>query len=133
MPSHYGGNKHHQGGNGKLTQRQKDTMKRHSKHHSKKHMNTMSKLMKLKDMVQDMIDKGATSVEEIHRAIADMPFETLEKIEPLESASKSAKKIHDNTVGGVYDIIRKVNLEVGKLADELLDGIASLKDDEENY
>ncbi len=46
MPSHYGGNKHHQGGNGKLTQRQKDTMKRHSKHHSKKHMNTMSKLMK---------------------------------------------------------------------------------------
>ena len=46
MPSHYGGNKHHQGGNGKLTQRQKDTMKRHSKHHTKKHMDTMSKLMK---------------------------------------------------------------------------------------
>lgn len=34
------------GGNGKLTQRQKDTMKRHSKHHTKKHMDMMSKLMK---------------------------------------------------------------------------------------
>ena len=46
MPSHYGGTKHHQGGNGKLTQRQKDTMKRHSKHHTKKHMDMMTKLMK---------------------------------------------------------------------------------------
>ena len=93
----------------------------------------MGKLMKLKDLVQELIDKGATSVEQIHRAIADMPFETLEKIEPLESATKSTKKIHDNTVGGVYDIIRKVNKEVGKLAEELLEGIDSLKDDEENY
>tara|TARA_R100001594_G_scaffold150390_2_gene211380 strand:+ start:3169 stop:3348 length:180 start_codon:yes stop_codon:yes gene_type:complete len=30
----------------KLTQRQKDTMKRHSKHHTKKHMSMMTKLMK---------------------------------------------------------------------------------------
>lgn len=36
----------HQGGNGKLTQRQKETMKRHSKHHTKKHLELMSKLMK---------------------------------------------------------------------------------------
>lgn len=35
-----------QGGNGKLTQRQKDTMKRHSKHHTKKHITHMTKLMK---------------------------------------------------------------------------------------
>ena len=38
--------KSHQGGNGKLTQRQKDTMKRQSKHHTKKHMDSMTKLMK---------------------------------------------------------------------------------------
>ena len=46
MPTHYGGTKRHQGGNGKLTQRQKDPMKRHSKHHTKKHMDEMTKLMK---------------------------------------------------------------------------------------
>jgi len=46
MPTHYGGTKRHQGGNGVLTQRQKDTMKRHSKHHTKKHMAMMTKLMK---------------------------------------------------------------------------------------
>ena len=38
--------KRHQGGNGKLTQRQKDTLKRHSKHHTKKHIASMTKLMK---------------------------------------------------------------------------------------
>tara|TARA_R100000700_G_scaffold31733_2_gene38896 strand:+ start:337 stop:537 length:201 start_codon:yes stop_codon:yes gene_type:complete len=31
---------------GELTQRQKDTLKRHSKHHTKKHMDEMKKLMK---------------------------------------------------------------------------------------
>tara|TARA_R100000700_G_C3063811_1_gene77324 strand:+ start:226 stop:420 length:195 start_codon:yes stop_codon:yes gene_type:complete len=46
MPTHYGGSKHHQGGNGKLTQRQKDAMKRHSKHHTKAHLDMMTKLMK---------------------------------------------------------------------------------------
>ena len=47
MPTHYGSvKKGHQGGNGKLTQRQKDTLKRHSVHHPKKHMETMKKLMK---------------------------------------------------------------------------------------
>ena len=44
MPYHH--KKGHQGGNGKLTQRQKDTLKRHSKHHTKKHMDTMKSLMK---------------------------------------------------------------------------------------
>ncbi len=95
----------------------------------------MTKLLKLKDIIQDIIDKGATSVEQIHRAIAEMPFEALEKIDPLETTARSAKKLHDNTVGGVYDIIRKVNQEAGKLAGELLEGIDSLKDneDKENY
>tara|TARA_R100000664_G_C2656332_1_gene74611 strand:+ start:134 stop:355 length:222 start_codon:yes stop_codon:yes gene_type:complete len=31
---------------GELTQRQKDTLKRHSKHHTKKHIALMTKLMK---------------------------------------------------------------------------------------
>lgn len=42
MPTHYGSVKK----GGKLTQRQKDTLKRHSVHHTKKHMEMMKKLMK---------------------------------------------------------------------------------------
>jgi len=31
---------------GQLTQRQKDTLKKHSKHHTKKHISEMTRLMK---------------------------------------------------------------------------------------
>ena len=93
----------------------------------------MTSILKLKDLVQDFIDKGATSVEQIHKSIAAMPFDALEQIEPLEGAAKSTKEIQANTIGGVYDIIRKVNKEVGKLAEELLDGVSTVKDDSENY
>lgn len=85
-------------------------------------------MKKLKDMVQEMVDKGASSVEQIHKAIADLPFETLEKIEPLEAHVRSTKKIHDETVGNIYNLIRKINEEVGKQADELLKGVDKLKD-----
>jgi hypothetical protein len=93
----------------------------------------MTNLIKLKDMVQEFIDKGATSVEQIHKSIANMPFESLTKIEPIEEAAKSVKDIHDNTVGGVYNTIRKINEEVGKLASDLIDKIDMSKDDSENY
>ncbi|MBW1988745.1 MAG: hypothetical protein JRI97_04275 [Deltaproteobacteria bacterium] len=94
----------------------------------------MSKLLKIRDLVQEMVDKGATSVEEIHRQIADMPFDTLEKIDITAPTTKRVRKIHDNTVGGVYNIIRKINREVGKLAGELLDQVDQVKKDSgENY
>jgi hypothetical protein len=43
MPKHYGGGTKKKG---QLTQRQKDTLKRHSKHHTKKHIAEMTKMMK---------------------------------------------------------------------------------------
>lgn len=94
----------------------------------------MSKLWSIKELVQSFIDKGATTVEEVHRAIADMPFDNLEKVEPIAKQVKGIRKVHDETVGNVYDIIRFVNQEVGKLAGELLEKADKVKKDEgENY
>ena len=94
----------------------------------------MSKLWSIKELVQSFIDKGATTVEEVHKAIADMPFDRLEKVEPIASRVKDIRKVHDETVGNVYDIIRFVNREVGKLAEEILDRADEIKKDKgENY
>ncbi|MEW5734667.1 MAG: hypothetical protein AB1921_07415 [Thermodesulfobacteriota bacterium] len=94
----------------------------------------MSKLWSIKELVQGFIDKGATTVEEVHRAIADMPFDNLEKVEPIAARVKEIRKVHDETVGNVYDLIRFINKEVGKLAGELLDRTDKLKKDGgENY
>ena len=57
----------------------------------------MSSPMKLKDLARDNIDKGATSVEQVHRAIAAVPSEVLVEIGALESAAKSTLTIHEET------------------------------------
>ncbi len=81
----------------------------------------MTKLSELVSLVQETIEKGATTVEEVHRAIMNQPIDIIEKIAPrLESTAESVKEVQNRTIGGVYDIIRTVNKEVGKIAQELL-------------
>ncbi|MBF0449480.1 MAG: hypothetical protein HQK75_02155 [Candidatus Magnetomorum sp.] len=69
----------------------------------------MMNLMGLKDKIKETVTKGTDSVEKFHKSIAKMPFEVLEKIEPLKDVTKSVKEIHDKTVDTVYDTVRKVN------------------------
>ncbi len=93
----------------------------------------MNRLLKVKELVQGLVDKGATSVEEIHKAVADMPFDALKKIDPSQSAADSARKVHHDTVGGVYNLIRMINKEVGEFASEILESVSDVNDDKENY
>ena len=80
----------------------------------------MGDLRKLKDLVQEVVDKGAKSVEEVHLAIAALPLDVLEGIEGLEEPAKSIKEIQQKTIGGVYDIIRKVNTKVSEIASDII-------------
>ncbi|MDX1497755.1 MAG: hypothetical protein R3352_09380 [Salinisphaeraceae bacterium] len=81
----------------------------------------MSKIRDLKDLVQQAIDDGATSAEEVHNRIAAMPFDQLEKVAAIEGLVQSARSLHDQSVQNVYDTIREVNRRAWKLADEALD------------
>ena len=74
----------------------------------------------LKDLVKEAIDKGATSTEEIHKSISNLPFEILTKIAPFSDAIENMKEIQRNTIGKVYDMIRTVNEQVGEIADNIL-------------
>lgn len=88
----------------------------------------MGNLRDLKDIVQEAVDKGATSVEEVHQAIAAMPLEVLERIEGIEEPAKNIKEIRQKTIGGVYDIIRKINNSVADIAEEIISKVE--KDDD---
>ena len=81
----------------------------------------MKRIRNLQELVQDAIDKGATSVEDVHRSIASMPFDQLEKIAFLEEGSQKARKFTDESIGAVYEAIRNLNQRAGKIARELLD------------
>ncbi|MBI9077562.1 MAG: hypothetical protein JEZ02_19310 [Desulfatibacillum sp.] len=93
----------------------------------------MSKLIQIKDLVQELVDKGATTVEEIHKSIADMPFDILKKVDTGSETTESARQFHHQTIGGVYNVIRKINKEVGNFAEQILDSVNQTRDDSENY
>lgn len=80
----------------------------------------MGTLKEIKDLVQEAIDRGATTVEEVHREIAKTPLKVLESIAPDLPVTKIAGDVQQQTIGTVYEIIRVFNSAVGEAADELL-------------
>ena len=74
----------------------------------------------LSRLIQDEIDKGATTVEEIHKAIADLPLKMLEESELLKGPAREVRRVQDHTIGAIYDLIRDINHKVGTFASELL-------------
>ena len=70
--------------------------------------------------IQQAVDRGATSVEEIHKAIADLPFEVLERNGLFEETAAQVREVQARSIGAVYDTIREVNRRVGELASDLL-------------
>jgi ElaB/YqjD/DUF883 family membrane-anchored ribosome-binding protein len=77
---------------------------------------------RIKDLVHELIDKGVTTVEEIHQSIAQASREGLEEIAPKEVKQlvEPAKDIHDTATGAVYDTIRMVNRKVSEIFDGML-------------
>lgn len=86
-----------------------------------------TEIRRIADLVQDQIDRGATSVEEIHLQIAALPLDVLERLDVFEKTAKDVRKIQATSIGAVYDVIRNVNHEVNRLAKSLLDRSARAK------
>ena len=83
----------------------------------------LTRLEALKDLVQQAIDTGATSVEQIHKTIAALPLAVLEKQGLLDIDSDKRDELWDKSFGQVYDAIRRVNQEVGELATQAFEAI----------
>jgi pimeloyl-ACP methyl ester carboxylesterase len=68
-----------------------------------------------------------TRVQEFHRAIADMPFNTAAAVPGIEPGARSAKQLHDSITDGVYAAVRGIGGGLFKLAE------GSLKAAERNF
>ena len=93
---------------------------------------TIARIEAVKDLIQEAVDKGATSGEQIHRTIAGLPLEVLEKRGLLGDEAKSARKLVDTSIGAVYEAIRTVNREVGELASGLFEAIENHEEAQAN-
>ena len=74
---------------------------------------------KLAKLVEEAIDKGANTAEEIHRSVMDMPVTVLESL-GLASTAKKVKKVQDSSIGALYELIHEINHSVGRLAKDVL-------------
>lgn len=80
----------------------------------------MVNLVELQKTVQDAIDKGARSVEQVHKQIANMPLDFLARIAQLEGPANQAKEFQTRTIGSIYDTIASINSKAGEIARDLL-------------
>jgi len=88
----------------------------------------LTQIKKVKDNVQQMVDKGVASVEEIHKSIAEIPFAQIEKAAPerFKQYVEPVKNIQDTAIGTVYSVIRKINRQIGEMADEVLTKVGEI-------
>ena len=80
----------------------------------------MGRIKSLKDAVQQAIDNGARSAEEVYLRISRMPFDQLERVAALEGIVSRARGAHDQSVARITEVILKLNKRIGKLADQAL-------------
>lgn len=78
-------------------------------------MKTLQRLELLKDFIQEAVDQGATSVQQIHEFVADLPFEALEKSGMLDADKLKLRERQKQAIGVVYGAIRRINHQIGEL------------------
>jgi hypothetical protein len=86
-------------------------------------MKKLQRVELLKDFIQEAVDKGATSVEQVHQYIADLPFEALEKTGLLQNDKLQLRDKQRRTIGMVYDAIRSINRQVGQLISDQFENL----------
>ncbi len=82
----------------------------------------MSEPKTLAQQIEAAIDQGATTVEQIHHAIADLPLSALERSGLFERTAEDVRSLQHASIGAVYSVVREINHEVMNLAEELLGG-----------
>jgi hypothetical protein len=90
-------------------------------------MKAVQRLELLKDFIQEAVDRGATSVEQIHQYIADLPFEALEKSGLLEQDKLQLREKKRRSIGMVYDAIRRINREIGQLISDQFENLEEIQ------
>lgn len=90
-------------------------------------MKKLQRIELLKDFIQEAVDRGATSVQAVHEYIANLPFEALGQTGLLIEEKTGLRQKHQQTIGVVYDAIRRINREIGQLISDQFENIEESK------
>ena len=79
----------------------------------------MSEPKKLTKLITDAVDRSADAAEEIHKAVVNLPLDVIERTLQVGEGVGDLRRAQERTIGAVYDLVRGINREVGKLAGEI--------------
>jgi hypothetical protein len=63
-----------------------------------------------------LLERGTTTAEEIHRAVAGFPLDLLEMVPALEKPVARVRKLQDKSIAATYTMVRGINKELELLA-----------------
>ena len=75
---------------------------------------------RIRALVEEAVAGGASTVEEIHKAVAAAPLRILSNVEPLAVPASVAEDLSNRSIGAVYETIRQVTEQVGVYAEQIL-------------
>jgi methyl-accepting chemotaxis protein len=70
--------------------------------------------------IQETIDRTTTSIESIHKSIAEVPLDLLRQSGLFEQTTEDVSDLQDRSLTAIYDTVRDVNRRFAGLASELL-------------
>ncbi len=73
----------------------------------------------VRELIHDAIDSTTTTVQNIHQAIANAPFDALAEADGLEWLAQDLRETQDTVVSAVYDTVRKINRQIQQVGDDL--------------
>jgi hypothetical protein len=76
----------------------------------------------LGDRLRELVDEGADSAEEIHKKVAGLALEVLERNRIFERTVRDLRKVQEDAIGVVYEAVREINHSVVRLAQDVLEG-----------
>ncbi len=90
----------------------------HDKREAPKKKNKKRKNGAKKRSLDRTVDRSTEAVERLHRAIAGLPLDALERIHRLEKPIARVRKLQDRSITATYKLVRGVNSEVVQLIRE---------------
>ena len=83
-------------------------------------METTRTTQTITTVIHDTIEDGATTIEELHRSIADLSLEVLGTFKPLEEPVRELRDLQSRAITSAYGLIRRTNDRVEEVVGEML-------------
>jgi len=70
--------------------------------------------------IGETIDQTTTSIEAIHKSIAEIPLDLLRQTGVFEKTADDVSDLQDRSLSAIYDTVREVSRRFSSLASDLL-------------